>query len=97
GPRAPKWSALDVDTTTRGGKTDEGFEIIHRLWRTSASIAKFSLRNLPFRKGHRPQAPPLPERYYPHSTAARCRRLIVKLGANLPPCPCCAAAAGRRS
>ena len=32
-PRAPEWAALHVDTRTRGRKTDEGLEIIHRLWR----------------------------------------------------------------
>jgi probable F420-dependent oxidoreductase len=31
-PRAPEWGALHVDTTTRGRKTDEGLEIIRRLW-----------------------------------------------------------------
>jgi probable F420-dependent oxidoreductase len=32
-PRAPEWGALHVDTKTRGRKTDEGLEIIARLWR----------------------------------------------------------------
>src|SRR5262249_46774712 len=32
-PRAPEWTALNVDTGTRGRKTDEGLEIITRLWR----------------------------------------------------------------
>ncbi len=32
-PRAPEWAGLHVDTTTRGRKTDEGLEIIRRLWR----------------------------------------------------------------
>jgi probable F420-dependent oxidoreductase len=32
-PRAPEWAALHVDTRTRGRKTDEGLEIIGRLWR----------------------------------------------------------------
>ena len=32
-PRAPEWGALHVDTRTRGRKTDEGLEIISRLWR----------------------------------------------------------------
>ena len=32
-PQAPEWAALDVDTKTRGRKTDEGLEIIGRLWR----------------------------------------------------------------
>ena len=31
-PRGPEWAALHLDTTTRGRKTDEGLEIIHRLW-----------------------------------------------------------------
>ncbi len=32
-PLAPEWKALNVDTRTRGRKTDEGLEIIARLWR----------------------------------------------------------------
>ena len=32
-PRAPEWAALHVDTRTRGRKTDEGLEIVRRLWR----------------------------------------------------------------
>jgi probable F420-dependent oxidoreductase len=32
-PRAPEWAALHLDTSTRGRKTDEGLEIIGRLWR----------------------------------------------------------------
>jgi probable F420-dependent oxidoreductase len=32
-PRAPEWAALNLDTRTRGRKTDEGLEIIGRLWR----------------------------------------------------------------
>ena len=32
-PAAPEWQALGIDTTTRGRKTDECLEIIHRLWR----------------------------------------------------------------
>jgi len=32
-PRAPEWAALHLDTGTRGRKTDEGLEIIGRLWR----------------------------------------------------------------
>src|SRR5262244_4207737 len=32
-PRAPEWAALHIDTATRGRKTDEGLEIIRRLWR----------------------------------------------------------------
>ncbi len=31
-PRGPEWTALHVDTTTRGKKTDEALEIIQRLW-----------------------------------------------------------------
>ena len=31
-PIAPEWQALNVDTKTRGRKTDEGLEIIRRLW-----------------------------------------------------------------
>lgn len=31
-PRGPEWATLHLDTTTRGKKTDEGLEIIHRLW-----------------------------------------------------------------
>lgn len=32
-PLAPEWKALGLDTRTRGAKTDEGLEIITRLWR----------------------------------------------------------------
>src|SRR5689334_3119966 len=32
-PLAPEWRTLNLDTTTRGRKTDEGLEIIGRLWR----------------------------------------------------------------
>ncbi|MEJ1979087.1 MAG: LLM class flavin-dependent oxidoreductase [Acetobacteraceae bacterium] len=32
-PLAPEWAALDLDTHTRGSRTDEGLEIIRRLWR----------------------------------------------------------------
>ena len=32
-PRAPEWAALHIDTRTRGRKTDEGLEIVRRLWR----------------------------------------------------------------
>jgi probable F420-dependent oxidoreductase len=32
-PRAPEWAALHLDTGTRGRRTDEGLEIIGRLWR----------------------------------------------------------------
>jgi probable F420-dependent oxidoreductase len=32
-PRAPEWAALHLDTRTRGARTDEGLEIIRRLWR----------------------------------------------------------------
>jgi probable F420-dependent oxidoreductase len=32
-PRAPEWAALAIDTKTRGRKTDEGLEIVRRLWR----------------------------------------------------------------
>ncbi|MEZ5851911.1 MAG: LLM class flavin-dependent oxidoreductase [Hyphomicrobiaceae bacterium] len=32
-PMAPEWKALNVDTKTRGAKTDEALEIIGRLWR----------------------------------------------------------------
>lgn len=35
-PLAPEWTALDIDTRTRGRKTDEGLEIIRRLWREGA-------------------------------------------------------------
>jgi probable F420-dependent oxidoreductase len=31
-PLAPEWTALHVDTKTRGRRTDEGLEIIRRLW-----------------------------------------------------------------
>lgn len=32
-PMAPEWTALGIDPKTRGAKTDEGLEIITRLWR----------------------------------------------------------------
>jgi len=32
-PLAPEWRTLNLDTKTRGRKTDEGLEIIRRLWR----------------------------------------------------------------
>ena len=32
-PQAPEWKTLNIDTRTRGAKTDEGLEIISRLWR----------------------------------------------------------------
>jgi len=31
-PQGPEWQALHIDTTTRGRRTDECLEIIHRLW-----------------------------------------------------------------
>jgi len=31
-PLAPEWRTLNLDTKTRGRKTDEGLEIIRRLW-----------------------------------------------------------------
>jgi probable F420-dependent oxidoreductase len=31
-PRGPEWQALNLDTATRGKKTDEGLEIVRRLW-----------------------------------------------------------------
>lgn len=31
-PLAPEWAALNLDTKTRGQRTDEGLEIIRRLW-----------------------------------------------------------------
>ncbi|TMJ27497.1 MAG: LLM class flavin-dependent oxidoreductase [Alphaproteobacteria bacterium] len=32
-PLGPEWEALDIDTRTRGRRTDESLEIIARLWR----------------------------------------------------------------
>jgi len=32
-PLGPEWEALDIDTKTRGRRTDESLEIIARLWR----------------------------------------------------------------
>jgi probable F420-dependent oxidoreductase len=32
-PAGPEWTALHVDTRTRGRRTDEGLEIVRRLWR----------------------------------------------------------------
>ena len=31
-PAGPEWTVLDVDTHSRGRKTDEGLEIVRRLW-----------------------------------------------------------------
>ncbi|HBK04786.1 MAG TPA: hypothetical protein DDZ81_02860 [Acetobacteraceae bacterium] len=31
-PRGAEWTAMNIDTTTRGRKTDEALEIISRLW-----------------------------------------------------------------
>jgi probable F420-dependent oxidoreductase len=31
-PLAPEWRAMDLDTTTRGARTDEALEVIRRLW-----------------------------------------------------------------
>jgi probable F420-dependent oxidoreductase len=31
-PRGPEWTAMHLDSTTRGRKTDEALEIISRLW-----------------------------------------------------------------
>jgi probable F420-dependent oxidoreductase len=35
-PLGPEWRTLNLDTKTRGRKTDEGLEIIRRLWREDA-------------------------------------------------------------
>jgi alkanesulfonate monooxygenase SsuD/methylene tetrahydromethanopterin reductase-like flavin-dependent oxidoreductase (luciferase family) len=35
-PRGPEWQALHLDPATRGKKTDESLEIIHRLWTEDA-------------------------------------------------------------
>src|SRR5271155_3960418 len=35
-PLAPEWRTLNLDTKTRGRKTDEGLEIIRRLWAEEA-------------------------------------------------------------
>src|ERR1700760_2631469 len=32
-PLGPEWQALNIDTKTRGRRTDESLEIIARLWR----------------------------------------------------------------
>ena len=32
-PLGPEWEALDIDTKTRGRRTDEALQIIARLWR----------------------------------------------------------------
>jgi probable F420-dependent oxidoreductase len=32
-PLSPEWKALGLDTATRGRRTDEGLEVIARLWR----------------------------------------------------------------
>ncbi len=31
-PQGPEWQTLHIDTATRGRRTDEALEIIHRLW-----------------------------------------------------------------
>src|SRR5205814_540933 len=31
-PLGPEWATLNLDTKTRGRKTDEGLEVIRRLW-----------------------------------------------------------------
>src|SRR6201998_679561 len=31
-PLGPEWKTLNLDTTTRGRRTDEGLEVIRRLW-----------------------------------------------------------------
>lgn len=31
-PMAPEWAVLGIDPKTRGARTDEGLEVIHRLW-----------------------------------------------------------------
>ncbi len=36
-PMAPEWAALDIDTKTRGKRTDEALIIVRRLW-TEASV-----------------------------------------------------------
>jgi probable F420-dependent oxidoreductase len=36
-PAAPEWKVLGIDTKGRGGRTDEGLDIIKRLW-TEASV-----------------------------------------------------------
>src|SRR5258708_7720795 len=73
-PRGPEWQALHIDTTTRGRKTDEALEIIHRLWRedsvdfegrhnhlTGASISPKPVQaDLPIWIGGSPPAPGAP-------------------------------------
>ena len=44
-PLAPEWRTLNLDTKTRGRKTDEGLEIIGRLWREDS--VDFDGRPLP--------------------------------------------------
>ena len=44
-PLAPEWRSLNLDTKTRGRKTDEGLEIIRRLWAEEA--VDFAGRALP--------------------------------------------------
>src|SRR6201984_2853151 len=38
-PLAPEWRTLNLDTKTRGRKTDEGLEIIWRMWIAGSSEA----------------------------------------------------------
>ncbi|WP_119419029.1 LLM class flavin-dependent oxidoreductase [Desertibaculum subflavum] len=35
-PLAPEWKALQIDTSTRGRRTDEALEVIHKLWTQEA-------------------------------------------------------------
>ena len=39
-PRGPEWQALHLDPATRGKKTDESLEIIHRLWTEDRWISR---------------------------------------------------------
>jgi probable F420-dependent oxidoreductase len=54
-PRGAEWTAMHIDTTTRGRKTDEALEIIRRLWAGEAldfdgrlfKLSKASIAPLP--------------------------------------------------
>lgn len=60
-PQAPEWAALSVDAKTRGARTDEGLEIIKRLWhqeRVDFAGRHYTLANASI--SPRPAQPELP-------------------------------------
>src|SRR5262249_47507093 len=56
-PLGPEWQALNIDTRTRGKRTDEALEIISRLWRGGSG--GFSPARL-FPQGASRSPPPVP-------------------------------------